>query len=91
MKSGDRALDDPPVHSATGAVRDTASGDHRFDASGPDQAPVLVMLVAPVGQQHVWPSPWPADQTRDGRELRQGLLRKWSLFVDDHVAWDVGI
>lgn len=67
---GNRAFDDPAVDAEAGAVRDAASGDHRFDAPGPDQAAVFVVVVAPVGQQRVWSSPGPADQA-DGRDLRE--------------------
>jgi hypothetical protein len=35
----------------SGAVGDTASGDHRFDAALPEQATVLAEDVAPVGVQ----------------------------------------
>ncbi len=71
MQPGDGALDHPPMHSEAGAVRDTAPGDHRFDALGPDKAAVLVVVVAPIAEKGVRPSSRPADQPRDGWDLRE--------------------
>jgi hypothetical protein len=44
-----------------------ASGDHRFDATFPDQPPVLVVVVAAVGKQGLGSSSGPADTAADGR------------------------
>jgi hypothetical protein len=41
-------------------VAGAASGDHRGDAAGADQAAVLVMVVAAVGVHLVRPAQWPA-------------------------------
>jgi hypothetical protein len=69
MEPGDGAVDDPPVHSESGAVRDTAAGDHRLDAQGPYKSAVLVVVLATVTEDHVGPSTRPSDQARDGRNL----------------------
>lgn len=42
-------------------------GDHRLDAAFPNQAAVLVMVVAAIGEQRLWPSSWPPDTAADGR------------------------
>jgi hypothetical protein len=44
-------------------------GDHRGDAAGPDQAPVLVVVVASVREQGVGPFPRPADNASDRWDL----------------------
>ena len=49
------ALDDPTVAADPGAVFGLAAGDHRFDAAAPDEAAVLVVVVAAVGRS-VWPA-----------------------------------
>lgn len=51
VQPGDRALDVPPVDSESGTVGHTAGGDHRFDALGPDEAAVLVVVATPVPEQ----------------------------------------
>ena len=53
VQQRDGALDDVAVDSQAGAVRGAAAGDQRFDALGPDQTPVLVVVIATVGQQVV--------------------------------------
>ena len=50
---GEGAFDDPALASEAGAVRDAASGDHGFDAAGPEQAAVLVEVIAAIGQDKV--------------------------------------
>lgn len=47
------ALDDPALAAQSGAVLDAAAGDHRLDAPCPEQAAVLVMVVAAVGEYEV--------------------------------------
>ncbi|GAA3503438.1 hypothetical protein GCM10019016_105480 [Streptomyces prasinosporus] len=57
------------MHSESRAVRDSAAGDHRFDALGPHEPTVLVVVVAAVTEHHVGPAPRPSDKARDGRDL----------------------
>ena len=52
-------------------MRDTAACDHRFDAHRPDQAAVLVVVVAAVAEQAVGPFPWPSDRAGDRGDLLQ--------------------
>ena len=51
VQPGDGAFDDPTVTAETGAVLALAAGDHGLDAGLPDQSPVLVVVVAAVGDQ----------------------------------------
>lgn len=53
------ALDDPALFAEAGAVLDAAAGDDRLDASCPEEAAVLVEVVAAVGQQPVGLLSWP--------------------------------
>ncbi len=48
LQAGDGALDDPAHLAQSGTVGDAASGDQRLDAPLPQQAAVLVEVVAPV-------------------------------------------
>ena len=67
VEPGEGALDDPAVVAEPGAVLGLASGDHRFDAALPDEAAVLVVVVAAVGEQRLGSSPGPAGSAADGR------------------------
>ena len=67
VEPGEGAFDDPAVTAEPGAVFGLASGDHRFDPAFPDQATVLVVVVAAVGEQRLGSSPRPADAAADGR------------------------
>lgn len=51
VQPGEGSLDDPAHLAESGAVGDAASGDQGFDAPLPQQAAVLVEVVAPVGIQ----------------------------------------
>ena len=62
------AFDWPADRAQARAMFDTASGDHRGDALGSDQAPVLVVVVAAVGVEPPWPATWLADHAPDGRD-----------------------
>jgi hypothetical protein len=42
-----------------GAVLGLAAGDDRLDLELPDEAPVLVVFIAAVGDQHLRPAPQP--------------------------------
>ncbi len=69
MQPGDGPFDDAAMDTEAGAMRDTASGDDRFDALGPDETAVRVVVVAPVGQQLVRSSPRSSDEAGDGWDL----------------------
>ncbi len=47
------ALDDPALFSEAGAVGCSAASDHRLNPERPQQPAVLVVVIAPVGQQPV--------------------------------------
>ncbi|MFD6080428.1 hypothetical protein ACFWG5_33155 [Streptomyces hydrogenans] len=63
------ALDNPALGAESGAVFGAASSDQRLHAGRADEATVLVVVVAAVGQQHVRSSSGAADQTGDSRDL----------------------
>jgi hypothetical protein len=53
---GEGAFDDPAIVTELGAVRGLAASDHGFDAALPDEAAVLVVVVAAIGKQRVRPA-----------------------------------
>jgi hypothetical protein len=67
VEPGEGAFDDPALPAEPGAVVGLAAGDHWFDPSFPDQASVLVVVVAAVGEQCLGTSSWSADAAADGR------------------------
>ena len=67
VEPGEGAFDDPAVAAESGAVLGLAAGDHGLDAALPDEAAVLVVVVAAVGEQRPGSSSWPADAAADGR------------------------
>ena len=79
VQQADGALDDLAVDAQLGSVRSSVSGDDLFDALGPDQAPVLVVVVAAVGQQPPGSSPRPADPAPD----------RWHRLQQRHQLSDV--
>ena len=60
MQPGKGAFDDPAVASEPGAMVGLAAGDDRLDAAVPNEAAVLVVVVAAVGKQRVRSSARPA-------------------------------
>jgi hypothetical protein len=54
VQMADRALDDPAILAEPGAVLGLASGDRVGESAGAQQAPVLVVVVAAVGDHTVW-------------------------------------
>ena len=65
------ALDDPALGAEAGAVLGAAPGDDGLDVSGPKQPAILVVVIAPVGQQAVGLLAWPPDLAGD----RPGVKR----------------
>ena len=66
VQPGKGAFDDPAVTAEAGAVCGLAARDHRLHSPLPDEAAVLVVVVAAVGDDAVGPSPGPADAAADG-------------------------
>jgi hypothetical protein len=67
VEPGEGALDDPAVAAEPGAVFGLTASDDRLDAALPDEAAVLVVVVAAVGDQRPRSSSRPADAAADGR------------------------
>lgn len=99
------ALGHPPDLAQSGAVGDTASGDHGFDAALPQQAAVLVEVVAPVRVRSPRLAARASPQTPDGWDrVRQGQElgdivpaaagerdgERGSVTVDDQVVLGAG-
>jgi hypothetical protein len=53
VKPGEAALHYPALGAEPGAVLLTAPGDQGLDATGPELAAVLVVVIAPVGEQPI--------------------------------------
>jgi hypothetical protein len=105
VQPGECALDHPADLAQSGAVGDAPSGDHGFDATFPQQAAVLVEVVAPVGVQapgfaaRASPSlPNRRDRVEQGQELGDVVSvaaserhGEWgSVAVDDQVVLGAG-
>jgi hypothetical protein len=67
VEPGEGALDDPSVAAEPGAVLGLAASDQRLDAALPDEAAVLVVVVAAVGDQRPRPASRSADPAANGR------------------------
>ena len=61
VEPGEGAFDDPPVAAEARAVCGLTPRDHRLDSALPDETPVLVVVVATVGDDAVWTFSRPAD------------------------------
>ena len=59
VEPGEGALDDSPLTTQAGAVLGLAAGDDRLDAEPPDEAAVLVVVVATISDQRPWPAARP--------------------------------
>ena len=59
VQPGEGPFDDPALTSEGGAVFGLASRDHRLDSALPDEATVLVVVVAAVGDEAVGTPPRP--------------------------------
>ena len=79
MQPGERALDHPADLAQSRAVGDAASGDHGFDAALPQQAAVLVEVVAPVRVQVPGLAAGPSSQAPD----------RWDRVQQRHELGDV--
>lgn len=64
MQVGERALHVLALSAQTGAVLGAPAGDQRLHPEVPDEAAVLVMVVASVAQHHVWVASGPAAPPR---------------------------
>lgn len=73
---GEGALDNPAHLAEAGALSGTASGDQRFDAALPEQAAVLVEVVAPVG---IHPSGLVARSSSQAPDRRDSLQQREEL------------
>jgi hypothetical protein len=69
VKPGDGALDDPAEDAEAGAVGLAWFGDHGSDAALPEQATVLVVVVAAVGKQCIGASTWSSHEAGNGGNL----------------------
>lgn len=105
VKPGEGALDDPTHLAQPGAVGDATSRDQRLDAPLPQQAAVLVEVVAPVGIQAPWfaagassETPDRRDRVEQGQELGdvvpvsagEGDGERGSVTVDNQVVLGAG-
>jgi hypothetical protein len=66
VEPGEGALDDPALPAKAGSVLGLAPGDDWFDAELPDEAAVLVVVVAAVGDQDPRATAWPPDTATHG-------------------------
>jgi hypothetical protein len=76
MEPGEGALDDPAVAAKAGTVLGLAASDHGFDAALTDESPVLVVVVAAVGDHALGAASRPSAHTtnrRDGVQQRDQL------------------
>ena len=76
VEPGEGAFDDPAIAAEPGSVFGLAAGDDRFDAALPDEAAVLVMVVAAIGEQRMRPptrSTWSAAHRWDAVEQFEQL------------------
>ena len=73
VEPGEGAFDDPALTADSGAVLGLAAGDDRFDAALPDQAAVLVVIVAAVGEQRARSAARPSDPSPHGRHAVEQL------------------
>lgn len=64
----DRALDDPAVFTQDRAMIGASAGDCVCDAPRAQHAPVLVEVIAAIGDESFGPVPWPAGAAPDMRD-----------------------
>ena len=68
VQPGEGSFDDPAVAAEAGAVLGPAAGDDRLDAALPDEAAVLVLVVAAVGDLPITQSQKLSDRTSCPRD-----------------------
>ncbi len=68
MQPGEPAFDDPAVPAQSGAVSDAAAGEAWRDAASSKDPPVLVVVVAAVGEQLPRLAQGPSAPAPDGRD-----------------------
>jgi hypothetical protein len=73
VEPGEAAFDDPALAAEAGAVPNLAAGNDRLDAALPDEAAVLVVVVAAVGDQRHRSAARSSDPTADGRHAVEQL------------------
>ena len=73
VEPGEGAFDDPAVSAEAGAVLGLAASDQRLDATLPEQAAVLVVVVAAVGNQCPGSASCPSDPATHGRHSVEQL------------------
>jgi hypothetical protein len=66
VQPGEGSFDDPTVAAEAGTVLGLAAGDDRLDAALPDEPPVLVVVVAAVGDQRPRSASWATDPAAHG-------------------------
>jgi hypothetical protein len=67
VQPGERALNDPPLPAEPRTMAGLAAGDDLLDTGFPKQAPVLVVIVAPVGEELAGASSRSADAAAHSR------------------------
>jgi hypothetical protein len=73
VEPGEGSLDDPPGLAQAGPVGGALASDLRSDATSAEEASVLVVVVAAVGEQPPWSVTGPAHQSVDaGYRVQQG-------------------
>lgn len=78
VRVGEGAFHDPVLSAESGAVLGASAGDERLHAEVPDQAAVLVVVVAAVAEHGVGPAPEPAALAANGRQC----LKQWNELGD---------
>ncbi len=92
VKPGGGRFHDPAEGTQASAVLAAAFGDDGANASPPEQSPLLVVVVAAVGEPHVGPASGPAHDAGHGRDLvKQGgnVNRQDRADSVDRKAWNV--
>ena len=80
VQVGETAFDDPALAAEAGTVRDAAPGDDGLDAPGPEQPPVLLEVIAAVGEQPVGLLTRPTDLA--GHRPRREVVEQWDQLGD---------
>ena len=69
VEPGEGAFDDPAHLAEAGTVLRLATCDHRRDPADTEEATILVVVVATIGDNLSWSSAGPANGSPDGRNL----------------------